>query len=127
MFLFARDPVTVKTILSIAFAAGFMLMPTPGLDFRTRIGLETSVASAGVDPISLPGDLKMPADSTDVVYEGLGRRMAVHEFYRRRAGTTCWIGIDGLSILGDSLVTTIRSIRYFGLLPQQYHLKELEQ
>jgi hypothetical protein len=117
----------VKTILSIAFAASFILMPSAGLDFRTTMGWEATAQNDEREPRALPIEPRMPLDSTDIVYNALHYPETVFEYYRQRGGATCWIHVDGLSMSGDSLLATIRNIRYFGLLPQQYHLAELEE
>jgi murein L,D-transpeptidase YcbB/YkuD len=116
----------MRTILSIAFTAAIILMPE--VDFRSAREVRDMIIVR--DPgrqQALHITPRMPDDSTDNIYRDLRHAKMVFEFYQRRRGAVCWITNNGLSASGDSLITIINNIRYFGLLPQDYHINELEE
>jgi len=68
--------------------------------------------------------LPMPADLNNGVYTELINPEAVTYFYNRRHFEIAWLH-DSAFALADSMVSFIRSVRFMGLLPQNYHLAEL--
>lgn len=70
--------------------------------------------------------LVLPAED-DSLYSGLKNRDAVLGFYQVTRYASAWTDHHQQPLsLGDSLIRFIRNIRYHGLLPQDYHLSELE-
>src|SRR5690606_9425088 len=70
--------------------------------------------------------LVLPAED-DSLYNGLKNRDAVLAFYQVSRYASAWTDhYQQPSALTDSLIDLIRNIRYYGLLPQDYHLSELE-
>lgn len=68
--------------------------------------------------------LSMPADSLDIAYQGLAWK-TIRTFYEGRQQRLFWT--DGsFSTLADTLSAFIENIRYYGLLPANYHLGELK-
>ncbi|HEY9489218.1 MAG TPA: L,D-transpeptidase family protein [Chryseosolibacter sp.] len=67
---------------------------------------------------------EMPSDSIDPVYEGIEE--AVFGFYRDFDFRMVWSDRGSLNPLGDSLVSFIRNIRYYGLLPTSYRLAQIQ-
>ena len=74
---------------------------------------------------SLPA-LVTPADSTDQLYSGLKRKKSVIQFYESRNNQLAWGDNKSISLIGDSMISMIKNIRYYGLLPKDYHLIEIE-
>ncbi|MDQ2656148.1 MAG: hypothetical protein M3Y60_01915, partial [Bacteroidota bacterium] len=65
--------------------------------------------------------LVLPAED-DSLYNGLKNRDAVLAFYRVTRYNSAWTDhLQQPSALADSLVSLIRNIRYYGLVPQDYH------
>jgi hypothetical protein len=60
------------------------------------------------------------------VYRGLHQMDAVISYYRQQKYKVTWFDSAGNIALGDSMFTVIRNVRYFGLLPQDYHLQEID-
>lgn len=71
------------------------------------------------------GEIVMPVDSLDPVYKGL--RKSVRDYYVIRNNRPIWSSNNKLSDLGDSLVGFISNIRYYGLLPSNYHFEEITE
>ena len=69
------------------------------------------------------GEISMPRDSLDPAYKGLKKEVA--GFYRRHQSKPVWCSEAGLSGPGDSLVRFISNVRYYGLLPSNYHFQEI--
>lgn len=69
----------------------------------------------------------IPADTTHPIYAGLYEPATVKAFYRWNRHLPAWINKRKLSTKGNSMVSFIRSIRNYGLLPQDYHLQEIEE
>jgi murein L,D-transpeptidase YcbB/YkuD len=70
-------------------------------------------------------EVVMPGDSLHPVYKGL--QAEVVDFYRSRNKRLAWNSATGLSPAGDSLVRFIAGIRYYGLLPTNYHAEEITE
>jgi len=93
--------------------------------------------SRAVSPIQLPAEItvrtgqehehiQMSSDSSHSIYTGLTRSNIVYDFYRSRSFEPLWIN-DSSNALTDSLFTFLKSIRLYGLLPQNYHISEFEK
>lgn len=67
----------------------------------------------------------MPSDPTDQTFIGLSRKQSVIRFYQQRNFRAAWIKDKHLSSIGDSLISLIENIRYYGLSPLDYHLNEI--
>lgn len=63
----------------------------------------------------------------DLVYNGLQRPGCVNRYYKRVGNKLIWIENGKLRSQADSLLKFIASIRYYGLLPDNYHFRELRQ
>ena len=68
-------------------------------------------------------EISMPGDSLDPAYKGL--KEEVTGFYRRHKSKPVWCSQTGLSEPGDSLVRFIANVRYYGLLPSNYHFQQI--
>jgi murein L,D-transpeptidase YcbB/YkuD len=68
-----------------------------------------------------PG-LRMPADSAHAIYSSLKHPGAVYKFYLSVAFDLKWANDSGT--LPDSLLSFVKSVRLYGLLPQDYHTNE---
>ena len=66
--------------------------------------------------------LVVPSDSRDDVFQGLHQFALVSRFYRESAHAPVW---EDHQAQADSLLTLILNIRYYGLLPQHYHFREI--
>lgn len=69
-------------------------------------------------------DFLLPSDKADSIYKGLKNPELVFDFYEQRKFKLFWT--DESTVMADSLIGFIKKIRYFGLLPQDYHMKEVE-
>lgn len=83
--------------------------------------LNTAELAIEADPLFLPDD------TTDIIYHGLTRKEVIVEFYRLRANRLAWERNGKTTGVSDSMVSFIRNIRYYGLLPQSYHGRELRE
>lgn len=84
----------------------------------------TPVMEQGPKPL----ELVVPEfDSAETIYAGLNKTESVIEFYKLMKYRTAWLEIrePRLTSLGDSLVRFIENARYQGLLPRNYHLREI--
>ena len=70
-------------------------------------------------------NLRMPSDSSHIIYTALNYPKIVYRFYQDRVFKTAWYN-DSSQIMADSLFYFLRSVRFYGLLPQNYHMAELE-
>jgi murein L,D-transpeptidase YcbB/YkuD len=102
-----------------------------GISFGCRSSVSQSGATGAQDLYFLPEThsiqevILMPSDSSDEVYKGLGNRASVIRFYERREYNVAWYNPERVLPVSDSMVSLIRKARYYGLLPQDYHLQEL--
>jgi L,D-transpeptidase YcbB len=67
----------------------------------------------------------MPMDSMDIAYRNLAVK-PVRRFYEGREERLFWISGFNRSARGDSLIAFIGKVRYFGLLPDEYHVVEID-
>ena len=86
---------------------------------------------------SFPGDsqiqqtivaLYLPGyDTSLTLFKGLHQQASVVSFYRQRGNRPAWLDeqFQGGTPLADSLVNFIMNIRYYGLLPGNYHADEI--
>jgi murein L,D-transpeptidase YcbB/YkuD len=74
-------------------------------------------------PLSL---LRMPSDTLSTVYTGLRRKDEVIAYYRQQQFKPLWFDSLAHIVLGRSMVTKILNVRYYGLLPQNYHALEID-
>ncbi|MBT1686484.1 L,D-transpeptidase family protein [Dawidia soli] len=94
--------------LSACIVTVFLLLPGPGSpDARGQ------------------GILRMQTDTLDTSYHGLTVR-SIRQFYARRQDQLFWTLSQHGTASADSLMRFIRQVRYYGLLPEWYHLPELE-
>jgi len=75
----------------------------------------TEIAAA---PLAMPGELQSGT------YAGLKNAQAVADFYKRHGFEMVWMR-ENTSALADSMVSIVKNVRFYGLLPQKYHLTEL--
>ncbi len=69
--------------------------------------------------------VQMPSDSGNEIYEKLDHPEAVYQFYRSNNFNIAWLN-DSSAALVDSMLFFLRSVRLYGLLPQDYHKTEIE-
>ena len=72
-----------------------------------------------------PEPTLMPHDSTDEIYRTLNSKQSVIRFYTLMGNRPVWSNCNKLSTLGDSMVSLIKDVRYYGLLPKNYHANEI--
>lgn len=68
--------------------------------------------------------LAMPDELRNGTYAGLKNAQTVVDFYKRHDFATVWMR-DNTSALTDSMISIVKNVRFYGLLPQKYHLAEL--
>lgn len=90
--------------------------------------------SSRIQPVLVPGQQVMVSppqvvriDTGEAVFSGLRNPQAVRRFYEEMDLRLAWVRQGTLSLPGDSLLYLIRHLWYFGLKPEHYHLKALEQ
>lgn len=64
---------------------------------------------------------------TDSVFNALYRPDVVKSFYKDIGFGLAWTQNGVLSVTGDSILTMIGRLRYFGLAPESYHLMALQK
>ncbi len=69
--------------------------------------------------------LIVPGDTRDTLYDGLRDRLAVANFYRSMEWNPAWLDSENTVNLADTLIAFIGRVRHYGLLPQDYHYREL--
>lgn len=69
---------------------------------------------------------RMPPDSTNEVFTQLYLRKWVINVYASKQDSLVWTRDGSLTAAGDSLVELIRGIRYYGLIPGNYHASEID-
>lgn len=79
-----------------------------------------------ISPLVVEIPLLVPQDSTDSVFVGLRNFRTVYQFYKNNQFNVVWLNDASVSRL-DSMVTFIQTIRYHGLLPQDYHVVEVSR
>lgn len=79
-----------------------------------------------IRPVVIEAPLLIPKDSNDPVFVGLKNFQTVFQFYKSNHSEVGWTN-DTSAFLRDSIVTFIRTIRYHGLLPQDYHGAEINR
>lgn len=84
----------------------------------------TPYVTARDSTISTLQPIVMPVDSFDSAYRDVAVR-AVISFYQRRHERLFWISGPRRSVAAESLINFIENVRYFGLLPGDYHLTEI--
>jgi murein L,D-transpeptidase YcbB/YkuD len=81
-------------------------------------------------PVQYPlvghGIHQMPADSGDLAYLGLRNSNQLFRFYRDRHLKSFWFSETGSNPIADSMRRAIDYCRYDGLIPQDFHLTELD-
>ena len=80
---------------------------------------ENNFVSAG-DTCSL-----MPSDASSATYRNL-RSQDVFDYYLSHGFALNWYGTDDSTPNADAMIKAIQSVRKYGLLPQDYHLDEIE-
>ncbi len=111
-------------IVSTAWLSGCrhaVVVPVAGPVVASELPLKMVDVTSKEDPLLLP------ADTADEIYEGLTRKKTILEFYGLTANRLVWEHNHRSSALGDSMASFIRDIRYYGLLPQNYHGHELRE
>jgi murein L,D-transpeptidase YcbB/YkuD len=71
--------------------------------------------------------IRIPSDPNDPIYTGLHLPKAVMDFYKKRQYKNYWHDVQTLSDRGKSMIAMIRSARRYGLLPQHYHMLEVNK
>lgn len=75
------------------------------------------------ESLKTQSEISMPGDSLDPAYKGLKEEVA--RFYRKHKNKPVWCSQTDLSESGDSLLRFISNVRYYGLLPSNYHFQEI--
>jgi murein L,D-transpeptidase YcbB/YkuD len=71
-------------------------------------------------------DSVVSIDTAQAYYSNLFAGTSVYAFYKSQGFVPVWLKNKTKTILADSMIHLIRSVRTFGLLPQDYHLNEIE-
>jgi len=78
--------------------------------------------------LAIEARVTMPTDSTDSVYAELRWKDDVIAFYESNNHELVWYDSASKPLpVRDSLIDVICKARYFGLLPQNYHIDELKK
>jgi L,D-transpeptidase YcbB len=77
------------------------------------------------ETLKAQSEISMPRDSLHPAYKGLQDEVA--DFYRRHKSKAVWCSQTDLSESGDSLVRFISNVRYYGLLPSNYHFQAIAE
>ncbi len=109
------------SLRGLGHAFGIFLISGVLVCCQKTLVLDASFAQDEVEhlPMILP-----PA--TDSVYRDLRNPEEVLAFYRLTNQNAVWVEHEQNSVFADSLIAFIRNIRYYGLMPADYHLPELE-
>lgn len=78
--------------------------------------------------VDTPREVFLPAfDTSQSLYKGLNRQASVLEFYKMMNYKPVWLDtrFQSGTPLADSLAVLVNNIRYYGLLPGNYHVEEL--
>lgn len=90
---------------------------------RRKILVTVPAKEAIPETLNTESEISMPGDRLHPAYKGLQEEVA--SFYRRHKSKSVWCSRTELSESGDSLVRLISNIRYYGLLPANYHFHEI--
>lgn len=116
---FIRHSYRYMTFFTLAFLPAFLL--SCKLDRASQRHVDTAQAEQFVsvtDTCTL-----MPADSTADAYRNL-KNTEVYTYYQARGFATNWIERPTPGV--DAMIHVIRSARFYGLFPSEYHLGEIE-
>jgi len=69
--------------------------------------------------------MMLPSDSNAWIYTRLKEGETVYQFYKEHRFNTVWLK-DGASAMADSMFLFLKNVRLYGLLPQDYHITEIE-
>lgn len=69
--------------------------------------------------------LKMPSDSASSIFSDLPYTKQIRYFYKQSGDSLFWVRDRRLTEAGDSILQLMRSVRYWGLLPYNYHSVKL--
>lgn len=70
--------------------------------------------------------LEVPADSSHRCFDGLRKKESVLNYYHHFGPKLIWITEIKTTALADSLILLISNAPYYGLIPNRYHITELE-
>lgn len=114
---FCTSASCVLAVLSLLFSSGCRYTTGQAIaSLSNTTGSDTTVRMSQV--------LSMPVDSLDIAYRNVAI-MPVRTFYKSRQERLFWISGFNRSARADSLITFIGRVRYFGLLPNDYHAVEI--
>jgi len=111
---------TKSLITSLCLAITFLLMLAACRSGRPQALLNTDSS------IHKPEVVGAPPVFSDSIFEALHRPDVVKTFYNDIGFQLAWMRNGSLSATGDSILTVIRRLRYFGLVPEAYHLTALQ-
>lgn len=81
---------------------------------------------AGTSTSTATEPILIPEDSAHFFYDDLFNKNTVFDFYRRKDFKPVWLADNNFSLRADSMIALIKDARSYGLLPQDYHLHEIE-
>ncbi len=117
----------MQTLLTRYIFHGLLVIILLSFGYQSSIKRSTGASAPTAfkeQEVLLPSGL--PLDTTDQLYGGLIRRKSVLKFYTSRDNAPVWFDNKKLSVVGDSMVSLIKHIRYYGLMPKDYHWSEIE-
>lgn len=119
----AKTSFTFLLIVLFSFLSGCRFPPqrTIGEDIKASSSDDSQINQA-VAALFLPG-----FDTSLTLFKGLHKQASVVKFYKRRDNRPAWIDdkFQRITPLADSLADFMTNIRYYGLLPDNYHAVEL--
>lgn len=118
MRFFCTSAASVFLLLSMIFSSGCRY--TTG----QAVASISNATDGGDTSARTSQPLSMPVDSLDFAYRNLAIK-PLRTFYESRQERLFWISGFNRSARTDSLVTFIGGVRYFGLLPYDYHAVEI--
>ena len=112
-------------LLFIALFCLLLLCEQGCRNVRRKIVVTTPAREVVPETLKAQSEICMPRDSLHPAYKGLQEEVADFYYYRRHRSKPVWCSQTDLSESGDSLVRFISNVRYYGLLPSNYHFQEI--
>ena len=119
-----RPDLTCKSNLKMSRHVLFVLL------FLTSVGCQRKLApvtSITTEETQTNGTVIVPSVSARQIYHDIKYVEDIRKFYERRQHRPFWMEKNIPSGRADSLMSIIRSVRQYGLLPQHYHLHEISK
>src|SRR5690606_21307115 len=107
-----------KNYFFVWIACIIVLLLTTRCEKKTSTNTEVSIRHTGM--------IELLLDSSCVADVQLFARPGVQSFYSNRMYSFAWFDHDGLLPAGNTMLYLIRSAHIYGLLPSDYHIREIQ-